>query len=147
MADVHHAPSNLVEGNHSAEARSVMYRRLAALLCADIVGYSRLVGVDEPGTFQRIKALRTEVLDPLVTEHGGRICSYAGDGALAEFPSVVRAVECALAIQGAAAEREPDVPPTGAWPCGLAFMQGTFWQIPQTTSVVTPSTLRSAWSS
>jgi TolB-like protein/class 3 adenylate cyclase/Flp pilus assembly protein TadD len=86
-----------------------MHRRLAAILCADIVGYSRLVGLDEPGTFWKIKALRAEVLEPLVTCHGGRIVDYAGDGALAEFPSVVRAVECALTIQRTVAEREAKV--------------------------------------
>ena len=86
-----------------------MQRRLAAIFCADIVGYSRLVGMDEAGTFQRVRALRREILQPLVAEHGGRIVSYAGDGALAEFPSVIRAVECALTVQRAVAEREPEV--------------------------------------
>jgi class 3 adenylate cyclase len=88
-----------------------VHRRLAAILFADIVGYSRLVGHDEPGTFRRVKALRAEVLEPVVAEHGGHIVSYAGDGALAEFPSIIRAVECALAIQRTMTGREPDVPP------------------------------------
>ena len=86
-----------------------MERRLAAILCTDIVGYSHLVGLDEPGTFRRLKALRAEVLEPLVTGHDGHIVSYAGDGALAEFPSVVRAVECALTVQRIVAERELDL--------------------------------------
>src|SRR5918995_3327961 len=90
---------------------TAMERRLAAILCADIAGYSRLIGLDEAGTFRRVKALRAEVLEPLVAEHNGRIFSYAGDGALAEFPSVVRAVECALTIQRTAAEREQEAPP------------------------------------
>jgi class 3 adenylate cyclase len=110
VADIHQVPSDPVEGDRSTAAKSIMHRRLAAILCADIVGYSRLVGLDEPGTFRKVKALRAEVLEPLVAEHGGHIVSYAGDGALAEFPSVVRAVECALAIQSTAAGREPDVP-------------------------------------
>jgi class 3 adenylate cyclase len=110
VADVHQVSSGHSEDDRSTAAKSGLQRRLAAIVCADIVGYSRLVGVDEAGSFRRVKALRAEVLEPLVAEHGGRIVSYAGDGALAEFPSVVRAVECALAIQSAAAEREPDVP-------------------------------------
>ncbi len=111
MADVHHAPSDPTKGDRSMAATSVMHRRLAAILCADIVGYSCLVGLDEPGTFERVKVLRADVLEPLVAEHGGRIVSYAGDGALAEFLSIIRTVECALAIQSTTAEREPDVPP------------------------------------
>jgi DNA-binding winged helix-turn-helix (wHTH) protein len=65
-----------------------MERRLAAILAIDVVGYSRLVGLDETGTFRRIMALRSGMLEPLVAQHGGRIVSYAGDGALAEFSSV-----------------------------------------------------------
>ena len=101
----------LVEGIRSTTTTAVLHRRLAAILCADIVGYSRLVGLDEAGTFQRVMALRVEVLEPLVAQHAGRIVNYAGDGALAEFSSVVRAVERALAVQGAMAEREPNRPP------------------------------------
>ena len=93
-------------------ARSfVKERRLTAILVADIAGYSRFVGFDEAGTLERLQALRGEVLEPLVARHGGRVVNYAGDGALAEFPSLVRAVECALAVQRAAAEREPEAPP------------------------------------
>jgi class 3 adenylate cyclase len=110
VTDVPHVPSDPVERNRSTTTTSAMHRRLAAILCADIVGYSRLVGLDEAGTFQRVMALRGEVLEPLVAEHGGRIVNYAGDGALAEFSSVVRAVECALAVQGAIAQREPNRP-------------------------------------
>ena len=88
-----------------------MERRLAAILAADVAGYSRLVGLDETDTFTRLKALRAEVLEPLVADHDGRIVSYAGDGVLADFPSIVRAVECALSVQRAAAERDPEAPP------------------------------------
>jgi adenylate cyclase len=74
-------------------------RRLAAILAADIVGYSRLMGQDETGTLARLKALRRELIDPQVAEHRGRIVKTTGDGILIEFPSVVEAVACAVAVQ------------------------------------------------
>jgi adenylate cyclase len=86
-------------------------RRRAAIFAADVAGYSRLVALDDTGTHRRLKALRTEVLEALVHEHQGRIVNYAGDGVLAEFPSVACSVECAVEIQQAAAEREPELPP------------------------------------
>jgi adenylate cyclase len=81
-------------------------RKLAAILAADVVGYSRLVGADEAGTVARLKALRKELIEPLVAEHRGRIVKLMGDGALVEFPSAVDAVECAVAIQKGVSERE-----------------------------------------
>ena len=81
-------------------------RKLAAILAADVVGYSRLVGADEAGTIARLKALRKELIEPLVAEHRGRIVKLMGDGALVEFPSAVDAVECAVAIQKGVSERE-----------------------------------------
>ena len=83
-----------------------MERKLAAILAADVVGYSRLVGADEAGTIARLKALRKELIEPLVAEHRGRIVKLMGDGALVEFPSAVDAVECAVAIQKGVSERE-----------------------------------------
>ena len=80
-------------------------RRLAALLAADVVGYSRLVELDEAGTLAAIKALRVEVIDPLLAEHHGRIVKLMGDGAIVEFASVVDAVACAVAVQLGVAER------------------------------------------
>ncbi|WP_119275152.1 adenylate/guanylate cyclase domain-containing protein [Taklimakanibacter deserti] len=74
-------------------------RRLAAILAADMVGYSRLMGKDEAGTLAALKAVRAEVIDPKVAEHNGRVFKATGDGVLAEFPSVVNAVACAVAIQ------------------------------------------------
>ncbi len=85
-------------------------RRLAAILVADVVGYSRLMGRDDAGTLARLKACRRELLEPLVTEHRGRIINFPGDNALCEFASVVDAVECAVTIQRGVAERERDVP-------------------------------------
>src|SRR5690349_12487688 len=85
-------------------------RRLAAILAADVAGYSRLMGRDERGTLERLKAHRREVVEPLVAEYRGRVVNWAGDGALCEFPSVVEAVACAVAIQEGVAGREPDRP-------------------------------------
>ena len=73
-------------------------RRLAAILVADVVGYSRLMGRDDAGTLARLKACRRELLEPLVIEHRGRIINFPGDNALCEFASVVDAVECAVTI-------------------------------------------------
>ncbi len=87
-----------------------VHRRLAAILAADVVGYSRLMGEDDAGTLTAVKALRKELFAPKVVEHHGRIVKLMGDGALVEFPSVVDAVECAVAVQRGAAERNSGVP-------------------------------------
>ncbi|MDX0833826.1 adenylate/guanylate cyclase domain-containing protein [Sinorhizobium medicae] len=85
-------------------------RRLAAILAADVVGYSRLVEHDEARTLSALKVLRQEVIDPLLAEHQGRIVKLMGDGALIEFGSVVDAVACAVAIQRNVAENQVDIP-------------------------------------
>ena len=85
-------------------------RRLAAILSADVVGYSRLMGEDDAGTLAALKTLRKELFAPTVAEHKGRIVKLMGDGALVEFPSVVDAVECAVAVQQAMAARNADTP-------------------------------------
>ncbi len=87
-----------------------MERRLAAILAADVVGFSRLMGEDETGTLDRLKSLRRELVQPKIAGHGGRIVKLMGDGLLAEFTSVVAAVQCAVEVQQAMAEREADVP-------------------------------------
>ena len=84
-------------------------RRLAAILAADVVGYSRLMGEDEAGTALRVREHR-EAAKPIVASHGGRIVKTTGDGLLLEFPSVVAAVECAIAIQKLMAERNAETP-------------------------------------
>ena len=84
-------------------------RRLSAILAADVAGYSRLMGLDEVGTARVLREHRS-VTDALVTKHGGRIVKTTGDGLLLEFPSVVDAVECAVAVQAVMAERNQDVP-------------------------------------
>jgi adenylate cyclase len=84
-------------------------RRLAAILAADVAGYSRLMGGDEEGTLERLKAVRRELLDPQIAEHKGRIVKTTGDGLLIEFASVVDAVRCAVAVQQAMPERDTGV--------------------------------------
>ncbi len=84
-------------------------RRLAAILAADVVGYSRLMGEDEAGTARMVRE-RREAATPIVAGLGGRIVKTTGDGLLMEFPSVVAAVECAIAIQKLMAERNAETP-------------------------------------
>ncbi len=84
-------------------------RRLAAILAADVAGYSRLMGADEEGTLERLKALRRELVDPKIAEHHGRIVKTTGDGLLVEFASVVDAVRCAVAVQQAMPERDTGI--------------------------------------
>ena len=91
-----------------AEAR--VERRLAAILAADVAGYSRLMGVDEEGTLAALKACRRELIDPKIAEHRGRIVKTTGDGALVEFASAVDAVRCAIEIQRSMAERNLNIP-------------------------------------
>ena len=85
-------------------------RRLAAILAADVAGSCRLIGIDEEGTLARLKALRRTLFDPKIAEHHGRIVKNTGDGAIAEFASVVDAVRCADEIQRGMAEQNIDVP-------------------------------------
>src|SRR4051795_8579876 len=84
-------------------------RRLAAILAADVAGYSRLMGADEEGTHERLKAHLRQLIDPKIKEHRGRIVKNTGDGMLAEFASVVDAVRCAAEVQRGMIDREPDV--------------------------------------
>jgi TolB-like protein/tetratricopeptide (TPR) repeat protein len=84
-------------------------RRLAAILAADVAGYSRLMGADEEGTLERLKALRRDLVDPRIDEHHGRIVKTTGDGLLVEFASVVDAVRCAVEVQRAMPERNIEV--------------------------------------
>jgi TolB-like protein/class 3 adenylate cyclase len=86
-------------------------RRLTAILAADVVGYSRLMGWDEAGTLALLKALRRELIDPKIAEHKGRIVKTTGDGILIEFPSVVEAVACAVALQREMKQHNHPVPP------------------------------------
>src|SRR5262252_168768 len=84
-------------------------RKLAAILAADVAGYSRLMGADEEGTLERLKAHRRKLIDPKIAEHHGRIVKTTGDGMLVEFASVVDAVRCAVEVQERMVERNADV--------------------------------------
>src|SRR5207253_6305601 len=85
-------------------------RRLAAILAADVAGYSRLIGADEEGTLNRLRSIRAEVVDPKITEHRGRIVKTTGDGLLVEFTSVVDALRCATGWLAGMAERNAPAP-------------------------------------
>ncbi len=88
-----------------------MERRLAAILAADLVSYSRLVSVDEEGTIARLRALRADLIDPsIAAKHGGRLVKTTGDGLLVEFPSVVHAVRNAVDVQRKMAEYNVGLP-------------------------------------
>src|SRR6516165_5738572 len=93
---------NLASGAALPEGR--VHRRLAAVLAADVAGYSRLMGLNEVGTLTALKTLRREVVDPAIAEHEGRIVKTTGDGMLVEFASAVDAVNCAIGVQGKMAE-------------------------------------------
>jgi len=84
-------------------------RRLTAIVSADVVGYSRLMGANETATLGALRAHRSELIDPLIAEHGGRIVKTMGDGLLLDFPSVVDAVSCALEIQRGMVERNAGI--------------------------------------
>ena len=88
-------------------------RKIAAILVADVVGYSRLAGADEEGTLARLRALRSELIDPTIAAHRGRIVKRTGDGSLVEFRSVVNAVRCAIELQNGMVERNAGLPPEG----------------------------------
>ena len=87
-----------------------MERRLSAILCADVVGYARMMRTDEEGTLSALSDLREEIVDARLAEHKGRIVKLMGDGILAEFGSVVDAVSAAVAIQQNLAQRNADLP-------------------------------------
>ena len=86
-------------------------RRLAAILAADVAGYSRLIGADESGTLERLRVLRRELLDPKIAEHRGRLVKTTGDGFLVAFGSVVDALRCAAEVQREMAGRGAEMPP------------------------------------
>ena len=85
-------------------------RKIAAILVADIVGYSWLAGVDEERTLARLRALRSDLIDPTIAIHSGRLVKRTGDGAVVEFRSVVEAVRCAMEVQTGIAERNAGFP-------------------------------------
>jgi adenylate cyclase len=86
-------------------------RKIAPILVADIVGYSRLAGADEDRTLSRLRGLRSDLIDPAIDAHHGRVVKRTGDGSLIEFRSVVDAVRCAIEVQHGMVERNAGVPP------------------------------------
>ena len=108
-------------------------RKLAAILVADVVGYSRLAGVDEERTLARLRGLRSDLIDPAITAHHGRIVKRTGDGIIIEFRSVVDAVRCAIEVQTGMVERNAGLPRSGASSSGSAFISGTLWRRPTAT--------------
>ena len=85
-------------------------RKISAILAADVVGYSRLAGADEDRTLARLRALRSDLIDPTIAVHHGRVVKRTGDGALVEFRSVVEAVRCAIEVQNSMVERNAGLP-------------------------------------
>jgi adenylate cyclase len=86
-------------------------RKIAAILVSDVVGYSRLAGADEDRVLARLRSLRSDLIDPTISVHHGRIVKRTGDGAIVEFRSVVDAVNCAIEVQNATVERNAGVAP------------------------------------
>jgi class 3 adenylate cyclase len=107
----------------TALATERVERGLAALLAADVAGYSRLIGADEEGTLARLKEHRRELIDPKIAEHRGRIVKTSGDGMLVEFASVVDALRCATEVRVGMASRMPRLYPTGA----SIFVSESIW--------------------
>ena len=99
-------------------------RRLAAILAADVAGYSRLMGADEEGTLERLRAIRSELTDPQIATHRGRIVKTTGDGFLAEFGSTVDALRCAGDIQAKMAEQNAGAPPESRIDWRIGIHQG-----------------------
>src|SRR6188472_4497491 len=96
----------LPQGSAMAESR-----KLAAILAADVVGFSRLTGADEDRTLARLRALRSDLIDPTIAVHRGRVVKRTGDGSIIEFRSVVDAVRCAIEVQNGMVERNTGLPP------------------------------------
>ena len=97
-------------------------RKIAAILAADVVGYSRLARADEDRTLARLRTLRSDLIDPTIAVNHGRVVKRTGDGALVEFRSVVEAVRCAIEVQNSMAERNAGLPPINASIFASAFI-------------------------
>ena len=100
-------------------------RKIAAILVADVVGYSRLAGADEDRILARLRALRSDLIDPTISVHHGRMVKRTGDGTIVEFRSVVDAVRCAIEVQNAMVERNAGVAATNASTFASAFIWAT----------------------
>jgi adenylate cyclase len=105
-------------------------RKLAAILVADIVGYSRLAGADEDRILARLRTLRSDLIDPILAVHHGRVVKRTGDGAIVEFRSVVDAVRCAIEVQSGLAERNAGLPQKSASSIASAFISAMWSRKP-----------------
>jgi adenylate cyclase len=108
-------------------------RKLAAILAADVVGYSRLAGADEDRPLARLRALRSDLIDPTVALHHGRVVKRTGDGALIEFRSVVDALRCAIEVQNGWSSAMPACRPIAASRFASAFISATWSRRPTAT--------------
>ena len=108
-------------------------RKLAAILVADVVGYSRLAGADEDRTLARLRGLRSDLIDPAIAAHHGRIVKRTGDGSIIEFRSVVDAVRCAIEVQTGMVERNAGCRPNAASSSASAFISATSSRRPTAT--------------
>ena len=100
-------------------------RKLVAILVADVVGYSRLAGADEDRTLARLRGLRSDLIDPAIAAHHGRVVKRTGDGSLIEFRSVVDAVRCAIEVQNGSSNATPACRPKSASSFASAFISAT----------------------
>ena len=134
-------PQGFVLGSAAPEGRAMAgTRKIAAILVADIVGYSRLAGADEDRTLARLRGLRSDLIDPAIDAHHGRIVKRTGDGSLIEFRSVVDAVRCAIEMQNGLAERNAGLPQSAASSFVSAFIWAMWSRRPTATSWATAST-------
>src|SRR5271165_4610413 len=115
-------------------------RKIAAILVADVVGYSRLIGADEEGTLARLQVLRDELFIPTIEARGGRVANHAGDGVVVEFRSVVEAVRCALDITRGLADRNAPLPPDRRIEVRTGIHLGDVIEDAAATCSATPST-------
>ncbi|HEY2528843.1 MAG TPA: 3-hydroxyacyl-CoA dehydrogenase family protein [Xanthobacteraceae bacterium] len=124
--------------------QALVERRLAAILAADVVGFSRMIGADDIGTLHKLRALRAEIIEPRITEQGGRIFKLMGDGMLAEFPSAVWALRAAIKIQALLKERNANGRWSRAWRSGWQCIRAMS-SSRRETCLASPSTWRRGW--
>ena len=120
-------------------------RKLAAIPVADVVGYSRLAGTEEERTLARLRGLRSDLIDPAIAAHRGRIVKRTGDGSIVEFRSVVDAVRCAIEVQNAMIERNAGVPEDRRIQFRVGVHSATSSRRATATSWATASTSRPGW--
>src|ERR1700685_4017368 len=120
-------------------------RKIAAILVADVVGYSRFASADEEGTLARLRALRSDLIDPAIAAHRGRIVKRTGDGSLIEFRSVVDAVRCAIEVQNGLIERNAGLPPERRIEFRVGIQWGTSSRRATAISWATASTSLRDW--